>query len=360
MNSVAIWSVHSFSENALRRCLPAVVLMLVLFSNAGAMRGITGILEGRIVDKTSGQPIVGVNIVLLGSPMGTVSNTEGSYRITNVRGGEYNVRFSIIGYKTLVVKQVVISPDLRTKLDVELEVGAVEFAPVEITARQPLIQKDLAATAFSVGGDKVDKLPISTFSEVLTLQPGTTLEGNVRGGTISGTVYLVDGIPVQDVVGGGLGTDMPKSSVSGVTILTGGLDAEYGNTQSGAVNVITKSGRNESSIDLRVERDDWLPEYIDKEVNHAMEFELSANGPMVENTLYYFSANVLTLSDTRWWQDFKNVFPFPVSKQFKGFSKLDYVVSSTSRWSLQGIYSLERWHDYQFSWRYDLNGLPQR
>ena len=338
-----------------------VAITLVLATSVGyAFPGITGILEGKIVDKATKEPLVGVNIYIVGTPYGTTSNDEGAYRIANVRGGEYDVRFSIIGYQTLIMKNVVVSPDLRTKLNVELEAGAVQFQPVEIVAKRPLIQKDLAATAFAVGGEKVEKLPIVTFNEVLTLQPGTTLEGNVRGGSVNSTVFLIDGIPVQDVIGGGLGTDLPKSSISGMTILTGGLDAEYGNTLSGAVNVITRTGGDQSTVAVRLERDNWIPGDWNKEQNRATEFELSANGPLLANKLYYFSANVVTLTDTRWWQDFQNFFPSPVSKQFKGFTKFDYVASSSSRWSVQGIYSLQRWHDYEFSWRYNLSGLPVR
>jgi outer membrane receptor for ferrienterochelin and colicin len=335
-----------------------IVSLLIIHSYSIA--GITGILEGRIVDKTSKEPIVGVNIFLIGTQYGAISNPDGSYRIPNVRGGEYDVRFSIIGYKMLIMKNVVITPDLRTRLNIELEVGAVELQPVEIVAKRPLIQKDLAATAFTVGGEKVEKLPIATFNEILSLQPGTTLEGNVRGGSAKGTVFLIDGIPVQDVIGGGLGTDLPKSSVSDVTVLTGGLDAEYGNTQSGAVNVITKTGGNESAFGVRLERDNWLPGDLIKQQNRSTEFEVSANGPVLENQLYFFTANVFDLTDTRWWQDFQNFYPSPISKQIKGFTKFDFVASSASRWSVQGIYSVERWQDYEFSWRYDLSGLPVR
>ncbi len=335
-----------------------IVSLLVIHSYS--LAGITGIFEGKIVDKVTKEPIVGVNIFLIGTQYGTISNPDGSYRIPNVRGGEYDVRFSIIGYKMLIMKNVVISPDLRTRLNIELEVGAVELQPVEIVAKRPLIQKDLAATAFTIGGEKIARLPIATFNEVLSLQPGTTLEGNVRGGNVNGTVFLIDGIPVQDVIGGGLGTDLPKSSVSDVTVLTGGLDAEYGNTQSGAVNVITKTGGNESSFGVRLERDNWLPGDWIKQQNRSTEFEVSANGPVLENRLYFFTANVFDVTDTRWWQDFQSFFPSPVSKQIKGFTKFDYVASSSSRWSLQGIYSFERWQDYEYSWRYDLSGLPTR
>jgi outer membrane receptor for ferrienterochelin and colicin len=337
-----------------------ICVTAMTMSIAYGLPGITGILEGKIVDKASKEPIVGVNVFIVGTQYGTTSNTDGSYRISNVRGGEYDVRFNIIGYKTLIMKSVVIAPDLRTRINVELEVGAVEFQPVEIVAKRPLIQKDLAATAFSIGGEKVEKLPIATFNEVLSLQPGTTLEGNVRGGSANGTVFLIDGIPVQDVIGGGLGTDLPKSSISDITILTGGLDAEYGNTQSGAVNVITKTGGNESAVGVRLERDNWLPGDWNKQQNRATEFEVSANGPVIVDKLYYFTANVFDATDTRWWQDFQNFFPSPISRQFKGFTKFDFVASPSSRWSLQGIYSIERWHDYEFSWRYDLTGLPAR
>ncbi len=348
------------------RCLPVrahrnvLALLLVIAIRTDCLAGITGVIEGRILDRATKEPIVGVNVLMIGTPYGATSNQDGYYRIANVRGGEYDIRFSIIGYKTLIMKDVVISPDLRTKLSVELDQGAVEVQPVEIVAQRPLIQKDLAGTAFSIGGDKIEKLPIVTLSEVLTLQPSTTLEGNVRGGSIASTVYLIDGIPVQDVITGGLGTDIPKSSVSGVTILTGGLDAEYGNTLSGAVNVITKAGSDQHSFGIRLERDNWLPESWNKQQNRATEFEVSANGPIIGTSLYYFTANVLDLTDTRWWQDFRNFFPSPVRKQVKGLAKLDYVASTSSRWSLQGIYSVERWRDYEFSWRYDLTGLPAR
>lgn len=347
-------------QRTLHEWLAVVALLVSWNSNVCGMRGITGILEGKVVDKATKEPIAGVNVFLVGTQYGATTGPDGAYRVSNVRGGEYDVRFSIIGYKTLVMKDVIISPDLRTRLNIELEVGAVELQPVQIVAERPLIQKDLAATAFSIGSDKVEKLPIATFNEVLTLQPGTTLEGNVRGGSASGTVFLIDGIPVQDVIGGGLGTDLPKSSISGVTVLTGGLDAEYGNTQSGAVNVITRTGGDQSALGVRLERDNWIPGEWNKQQNRATEFELSANGPVLENKLYYFTANVLDMTDTRWWQDFQNFFPSPIRKQIKGFTKFDFIESSASRWSLQGIYSVERWQDYEYSWRYDLTGLPAR
>jgi outer membrane receptor for ferrienterochelin and colicin len=272
----------------------------------------------------------------------------------------YDVRFSIVGYATVVVTDVTILPDLRTRVDVEMEEASIEIDVVEVRAQRPLIQRDLAATAFSIGEIKIEKLPITAFQEVLALQPGTTVEGNVRGGKTNEVFFLVDGLPVQDVLGGGLGTSLPKSSISGLTIHTGGFDAEYGNALSGVVNVITKTGGARHQIGIRAERDQWLPTSIAQQTDKATEVEVSAGGPIITERLSYFSATTFLASDTRWWQDFQHFFSSPISKELMGFAKVEYLPSSTVRLTTQALYSLRSWRDYEFSWRFNLNGLPAR
>ena len=162
-----------------------------------AIGGTTGILEGRVRDKNTGETIAGATVMIIGTNLGTATDSVGMYRINNIRAGVYEVRFSILGYKIVIVKNVTILPDLRTRVDVQMEQTTIQFETVEVTAHRPLIQKDLAATSFVVGNVKLEKLPISSFQEVLVLQPSTTLEGNVRGGKAQEIVFLVDGLPVQ-------------------------------------------------------------------------------------------------------------------------------------------------------------------
>ena len=342
------------------RFFTALTFAVLCAPSANAERGIYGILEGRLIDKTTREPLVAVNILVLETNLGAASDLQGLYQINNVRAGVYDVRFSILGYKTLVMKKVTILPDLRTRLDIELEEAVIEFETIEVRAERPLIQKDLAATSFSIGELKLDRLPVSSFREVVTLQPGTTLEGNVRGGKTNDLLFLVDGLPVQDVVGGGLSTNLPKSAITGLTINTGGFDAEYGNAMSGIVNVITKTGTNQHEVLARVERDSWFPADWNKQQDRMNEVELSAGGPILDDRLHYFTANNFIATDTRWWQDFDHFFKSPVSKEFTGFSKIEYTPVPTWRLSVQGIYSLREWRDYEYTWRYDLAGLPPR
>jgi len=334
--------------------------LLNLLAVASLFAGTTGILRGRVLDKESNRALPGVNVTLVGTTLGTITDAEGSFQINDIRAGLYSVQLSLLGYKKTVFEKVAIIPDLRTQLDVSLEPSPIELQAVEITYQRPLIQKDQAATAYSIGEIKLEKLPVTAFRDVLSLQPGTTIEGNVRGGKSNEVVFLVDGLPVQDVIGGGLGTELPKSSITGMTIYTGGYEAEYGNALSGVVNVVTKTGTDRQTLGVRLERDSWLPQSVNKQQDRASELEISASGPLVEDKLSYFTANTFTLSDTRWWQDLQYYFYSPMMEEASGFGKVEYITSSTTRLSAQGIYSHRKWHDYEFSWRFNLGGLPIR
>ena len=115
-----------------------------------AAGGVSGSIEGKILDKATRQALVGVNIALAGTTIGTTSDRDGLYRFQNIRAGSYDMKFSAVGYATVIVRQVTVRIDLRTRIDVSLEPSMTELQPIEITAETPLIQKDQAATAYSI------------------------------------------------------------------------------------------------------------------------------------------------------------------------------------------------------------------
>ncbi len=357
---------HESEQRAMKRLLLilGIVASATFFSGLDSWTvgwaGTMGILEGKVREKESRQPLPGVNVQIAGTGYGDATDEEGYYQINPLRAGSYNIRFSLLGYKTVVMEKLVVPPDIRTRIDVELQQSPIELEPVEVRYERPMIQKERPATAYSIGEVKLEKLPVTTYQEVLSLQPGTTREGNVRGGKSNEVSFLIDGLPVQDVIGGGLAADLPKSSISGLTIYTGGFEAEYGNALSGVVNVVTRSGEDRHTMAVRLERDSWLSSAVNKQQDRATQVELTAAGPMVPNRITYFTANTFTASDTRWWQDFQNFFSSPVQQDFTGFSKIEWISSPTFKASLQGVYSFRRWHDYEYSWRYNLDGLPAR
>ncbi len=73
--------------------------------------GITGKLTGVIKDSESGEPLIGCNIILEGTFLGTASNDKGEYIILNIPPNSYSIRFEMIGYKRLISEGVIVSSE---------------------------------------------------------------------------------------------------------------------------------------------------------------------------------------------------------------------------------------------------------
>ncbi len=347
------------NANKTKRCILAISIFVFLGVLRGflfpAFAGTSGILEGTVKDKTTGELLVGVNVLVVGTQQGASTDKDGHYEIQNIRLGKYDVRFTHIGYQSSLIRGVVINPDLRTRVHVSLEPSAVMMKEITVLQEKPLIQKDVTGTTFIVSGDDISLMPVDNFADVIRLKAGVTTEGNVRGGKTTEVLYLVDGLPVQDVLAGGKSTDLPTSSIVGLSFYTGGFEPEYGNALSGVVNIVTKTGTNEHRFFLRGDKDNL---FGGKQFNRTTEGEVSASGPIVEDNLYYFGSFNASVTDTRWWQDMQYFFKSPIERDFSGFGKLDYLFTPTMRLGVQILYSHRDWRDYEFGWRFNLDGLP--
>jgi hypothetical protein len=330
---------------------------LLLLAAVPLHAGVAGTIAGVVTDATSGEPLVGANVVVVETRQGAVTDTTGAYRIHNVRAGTYSLEATMIGFRGATSAEVLVLPDRRTTADIVLAASPIEMEGVDVTWQAPLVEKDVTGTAFRVDARTLADLPVDDVQDVIGLQPSTTVEGNIRGGKVREAIYLVDGLPVQDVIQGGPGAELPLSAISQMTILTGGFDAEYGDALSAVINVISRSGGDDHDLSVRLAKDDL---FGGEEVSRRSEVELTAGGPLGPRGMSYFSASSLTLTDTRWWQDAQHFFDSPVRSELNGLAKVDMARSPVSRWTAEVIYSLARWRDYEFSWRYNLDGLPKR
>ena len=340
---------------AARITLAFAVLLLFTAGIRRVWAGTTGILEGRVVDQEAGNPVFGATVLIKGTQWGTVTERDGRFIIHNLPAGRYSVRVQLIGYKPLVVENVEIHADLRTQIFVELLPQGIQLGEVVIHEKRPLIQRDVTGTQHLVSGEELATLPVTTFQEALGYRAGTTIEGNVRGGRTSEVMYLVDGLSVQDFLGGGLSADLPSSSIVEMNIQTGGFDAEYGSALSGVVNLVTKGGGSTHQLMLRTDRDDL---FGGTETNREGELEGMAGGPIFSDKVFYLAAANYRTSGTRWSLDFEHFFPLPVEENLNTFGKIDANLTPTLRLSAQALVSSRTWRDYEFSWRFNLAGLP--
>jgi outer membrane receptor protein involved in Fe transport len=335
------------------RLLPLSMAMFLVVLPVVA--GTNGTLEGTVTDKRSGELIPGVNIVVVPISAGAVTNASGYFVIPNLRAGRYDLRVSHLGHQSILLRGVIINPDLRTRLSLELDPADVMLDEVVVVQDKPLIQRDVTGTTYVLNSEELTPLPLDYVVDAVRLKAGVTSEGNFRGGKTSEVMYLVDGLPVQDVLSGGLSAQLPNSSITGLSVYTGGFDAEYGNALSGVVNIISKTGGERQRWFARADNDHL---FGGTQNSKRTEFELSASGPLLPQQLYYLVSFNADLTDTRWWQDLRNFFTGPIDKTFNGFAKVDYFFSPTMRLGTQVLFSRHSWRDYEFSWRYNLNGLP--
>lgn len=201
--------------------------------------GTTGKIAGKIVEESTGEPLVGVNVILVGTAQGAAADLDGNYFILNIPPGTYQLKAVAIGYASVTVNNVRVSIDLTTRMDFQLREEAIAMSEVVVTAERPLVQMDLTSTAARVGGDQIAMLPIEDVATVVNLQAGV-VDGHFRGGRINEVKYLIDGVSVVDVFSGGFSVQAEVNTIQEIQVLSGTFNAEYGEALSGVVNQVTK------------------------------------------------------------------------------------------------------------------------
>lgn len=219
-----------------------VVLLALLLAQHPVFAGTTGKISGRVTDGATHEPLVGVNVTVMGTALGATSDVTGTFAILNVAPGTYRTRASLVGYTTTIIADVVVNIDQTTTITVELKQQAIESGEVVIVAERRAVQRDVSTSVTAVTGDEVHALPVTSVAQVATLQAG--VEGGlvIRGGGADQSLFLLDGVTQRDPRNNQPITSVPLSAVQEVSIERGGFNAEYGQLQSGILNVVTKEG----------------------------------------------------------------------------------------------------------------------
>lgn len=291
------------------------LISFFLLLTACVYSGTTGKLTGRITDADTGENLIGANILLEGTSLGAASDINGNYVILNIPPGIYNVKISSIGYTTQLISNVRIVVDQTTNVSVEMKSASVEITEVIVTAKAPLIQKDLTSSISVMTRDEIESLPVSNFTEMLSLQAGVVGSGtnlHIRGGRSNEVAYLVDGMYVQDPLLGGLATQINNDAIQEMSLLSGTFNAEYGNALSGVVNIVTREGSEKFNGKVEMRTSEFgIPEYSDL---HELRINGALSGPLFYKSLRFF---VSAEQDKR-----GSYLPFGYNKELTLFSKL--------------------------------------
>ncbi len=257
-------------------CVCALLVFGFLFCMHPAAYGaVTGKISGMVTDAESGEPLPGVNIIIEGTVLGAATSSEGEYFILGVPPGFYSVTASIIGYQKLTITDVAVRVDRTTNVDFQMKTTALEAGEeVTVTAERPIIIKDLTATATTTGAEMMEVIPIESTRSMIDLNAGILRDTQdniiIRGGEVNQLKFYVDGVSMEKLGShewslasqgtGATGSSSMASKyqfnvlgVQEMEVITGGFNAEYGDAQSGIVNVVTKEGGGSYHGDFRIE-----------------------------------------------------------------------------------------------------------
>jgi hypothetical protein len=223
------------------------VSVLLTSSYMFAQSGL-GTLKGTVKDDKTSTLIVGAKVMLMSGTSikgSTLTDEKGEFQIDAILPGSYDLKVTlkIEGYQDAVTQNVLISTDKITfleKLTLAKPENIKNIDEVKVSRYKiPLINKDGGATGATVGREDIARMPIRSAAGVAQSVGGVgTNEGSgeisVRGSRSDATYFYIDGIKVRG------SSNLPKAALEEVSVITGGVPANYGDVTGGIISVTTR------------------------------------------------------------------------------------------------------------------------
>ena len=216
-------------------------------------------IRGFVTSESDGQPLPGVNVILLDAAgalvTGTATDADGFYALSRVRPGSYLLRATFIGFSTYE-EQVTLAEGIVTN-NFALEEAAAELEGVVVEVeRETAGAANITAGLQTVRPADIDLVPAPDISadlvNYLTALPGIVSQGDrggqlfVRGGEPTQNLVLLDGMMVYQpfhVVG--FFSAFPSEIINTADVYAGGYGSKYGGRLSSVIEVAARTGNKQ-------------------------------------------------------------------------------------------------------------------
>ena len=222
----------------LRVMLPWYAIPAILGAQQPSTSGQGGAITGTVRDRATQQPVASAQVTVVGTTRGALTNDQGSYRLTGVPAGSYQVRVLRIGYQASVLPVTVTNAETAT-LDVTLGATVVTLDQITITATgEQIRQRETGSSVATIAPAVAELAATSTFTDVLNSRApglyvqqsngaaGTGSRIRVRGANSlslsNEPLLIVDGVRVNNDVGNREQAAVTSSNTLGTNVATGG------------------------------------------------------------------------------------------------------------------------------------------
>jgi len=291
----------------------AALLLVSNFLTPAFGQQITGSIGGTIKD-SSGLAVPSAAVTLVNAEtdaqLQATSDETGSYQFPLVRAGRYRMTIAASGFQRLVRTEIIVNTAEQTRLDLALQVGAVNET-VTVSAETPLLQSEKATVGQVVEQRTIQSIPLATrnFTQILGTSagvvssiynadnPGTGSDSvSVNGARRGSNNLQVDGLPtVNQLNNAPDGDGTPSIEFLGeLKVLTSLYSSEYGRNSGSVINVTTRSGTNDfhggvyeflRNTDLNARR------FFDPKRGQNIQNQYGANfgGPVFRDRTFFFA-----------------------------------------------------------------------
>ncbi|MBN2774281.1 MAG: TonB-dependent receptor [Prolixibacteraceae bacterium] len=241
------------------------LFLLLVFQISSKPQVLTQTIKGKVFDVESNSPLPGATVTIVDSnPLkGSGTDAVGFFRIENVEVGRYDILVSYIGYKSYVVREIVVGTGKEVVLNIGLKESVNEVDEVTVKAlsnkNRPknsmttlsAIQVNMEqANRYAGGFDDPARL-VSSYAGV-----AQSLGNNgivVRGNSPKGLLWRMEGVQIPNPdhfadyisLGGGAVTALSSQTMATSDFFTGAFPAEYGNALSGVFDINLRTGNTE-------------------------------------------------------------------------------------------------------------------
>ncbi len=278
----------------------------------------TGKIKGNVTDLTTGEPLIGANVLVVGTSLGASTDVKGEYTISNLQAGVYEVKSSYIGYQAITLTNVRVSADLTTSINFQLPNEGISVGEVVVVSERPLINPSNTNAIRTTSSDIIEALPVRDFNNIISLTPGVVQQNNniyIRGGRVDEVGYYLEGTNITNPVVGGRGVTIIQDGVEEIQVQAGGYTAEYGGANAGIVRTQLKTGTPDLKFSIAYVTDNLTFKSKDNRFDGEKtlgayqygynEFTGTISGPLFSDKVKFFG-----LINSSWRLD-ANPLPFP-------------------------------------------------
>ncbi|MCU4163662.1 TonB-dependent receptor [Carboxylicivirga caseinilyticus] len=239
---------------------------IILLTEVSIGQNLSQTIKGKVLDADTHQPLPGVNVILSDSnpPIGTITDSEGNYELSNIPIGRQSLQFSFMGYEPAKFSELEIGSGRVFVLNVKMKESFQQLNEITI---KPEFRKDkaqnnmatLSARSFSVeeairyaGGWNDPSRLAGSFAGVTMAEGVNDNAIVIRGNAPKGILWRLEDveIPAPNHLngvnnGGGIETVFSINMLDNSDFYTGAFPAEFSNAMSGVFDMKFRNGSNE-------------------------------------------------------------------------------------------------------------------